>query len=157
LTKKAEVLSEADRSKEALEVYDSLLPKTEKGSDEWLTVQLHRGELLKKDKQPKEAAGIFDEMLTAESLVPVQKAMLLVYAAEAYHEAKLKEETSARAQKAQTLLKELGESEEFPPQFIEQLEGRLKDVTGEKKTEEKDEKAEPKTEEKSEKPEPKTE
>ncbi len=157
LTKKAEVLSEAERFEEALEAYNSLLPKTEKGTDEWLTVQLHRGELLKKDKKPKDAAAIFDEMLTAESLVPVQKAMLLVYAAEAYHEAKLTEETSARAQKAQTLLKELSESEEFPPQFIEQLKGRLKDVSGEKKTEEKSEKAESKTEEKSEKAEPKAE
>lgn len=140
--KKGQVLTEADRSKEALAVYDGLLKKSEKGSDEWLSIQLQRAELLKKEKQPKEAGAVFDEMLTAESLVPVQKAMLLVYAAEAYHEAKATEETSARVQKAQALVKELSKSEEFPPQFIEQLETRLKDVTGEKKTEEKSEKTE---------------
>jgi thioredoxin-related protein len=145
LTEKAEVLTQADRPKEALQVYNSVINKTEKGSNEWLTVQLNRGELLKKNKQPKEAAGVFDEMLTVESLVPVQKAMLLVYAAEAYHEAKDATETEARIQKADTILKELGKSEEIPPQFLEQLEGRLdavrKDGKAKEKTEEK-----PKTE-----------
>jgi hypothetical protein len=68
--------------------------------------------------------------------------MLLVYAAEAYHEAKATEETSARVKKAEELVKELSKSEEFPPRFIEQLETRLKDVSGENTTEEKPEKEE---------------
>lgn len=133
--RKGQVLANAERTKEALEVYDSVLKKVEKGGEEWLSLQLQRAELLKKENKPKEAGAIFDEMLTAESLIPVQKAMLLVYAAEAYHEAKATEETAARAQKAQVLVKELSKSEEFPPQFIEQLQTRLKDVSGEKKTE----------------------
>lgn len=140
--KKGELLSAANRAKEALAVYDSVLKKTEKGSDEWLSVQFQRAELLKAEKQPKEAGVIFDEMLTAESLEPAQKAMLLVYAAEAYHAANATEETSARVQKAQKIVKELSDSEEYRPQFIEELETRLKDVSGEKKTEEESDKAE---------------
>jgi thioredoxin-related protein len=146
LTEKAEVLSEAERPKEALEVYNTVLPKTEKGSNEWLTVQLNRGNLLKEDKQAKAAAGVFDEMLTVEGLVPVQKAMLLVYAAEAFHEAKDEKETAARVEKAAEILKELGKSEEIPPQFLDQLSGRLDAVRKEGKPEEKPAKTEAKQE-----------
>jgi thioredoxin-related protein len=142
---KAKVLTEADRSKEALEAFDVILKKAEKGSDEWLTVQLQRAELLQKDKQPKQAGVVYDEMLTAESLIPVQKAMLLVHAAEAYHEAKATEETADRAAKAREILKEVSKTEEYPPQLIEQMESRLDVATGKKKAEEK-----PKTSEESE-------
>jgi tetratricopeptide (TPR) repeat protein len=134
---RAELLKNDKKSKEALEVYSLVLSESDKGSDQWLNAQLNRAELLKTDKKPKEAGVVFDEMLTAESLEPVQKAMLLVYAAEAYHEAKATKETAARVKKAEELVKELSKSEEFPPRFIEQLETRLKDVSGEKTSEEK--------------------
>ncbi len=137
LAEKAEILKAANRPQEAMEIYSTLLKKTEKGSDEWMTVQLNRGNLLKKEKKGMESGGVFDEMLTVKSLVPVQKAMLLVYAAEAYHAGQDLEETAARIKKADVILKELDKSAEIPPQFLEQLGDRLNAVRKEGKPEKK--------------------
>ena len=57
LADKAEILAEADRPKEALDVYNSALKKTEKGTEEWLILQDSRGDLLTKSKQPRQAAA----------------------------------------------------------------------------------------------------
>ena len=131
LTDKADVLAGADRPKEALDVYNTALKKTEKGTNEWLIVQVSRGDLLTKSKQPKEAAVVYDEMLTLESLQPIQQMMLLVRSAEAHHAAGQPEETEAQSQKAKGILKNLAKAEQYPPQTLEEYQNRL-DALGKK-------------------------
>ncbi len=131
LTDKAEVLAGADRPKEALDAYNAALKKTKKGTDEWLIVQVSRGDLLAKSEQPKQAAGVFDEMLTLETLQPIQEAMLLVRSAEAHHAAGQTKETETLSQKANKILKDLAKAEKYPPQLLEELQGRV-DALGKK-------------------------
>ncbi len=125
LTDKAEVLAGADRPKDALDVYNTALKKTKKGTNEWLIVQVSRGDLLTKSKQPKQAAVVYDEMLTLETLQPIQQAMLLVRSAEAHHAAGQAKETETQSQKADKILKDLSKAEQYPPQLLEELQGRV--------------------------------
>ncbi|MCA9069748.1 MAG: thioredoxin family protein [Planctomycetaceae bacterium] len=138
LIKKAQDLLADKKDKEAEEVFATALKKTEKGTDEWLMVQVNRANMLKQADKSKEAAAIYDEMLTVEELVPVQKAMLLIYAAEAYKAANQDKEKSDRIAKADKVIAELKDKGEVPPQFVKQLTDRL-DAT--RKTKESEEKA----------------
>ena len=78
-------------------------------------------------------------MLTLETLVPIQQAMLLVRSAEAHHAAGQAKETETQSQKADKILKDLGKAEEVPPQLLEELQTRL-DALGKKDDQPKEEK-----------------
>lgn len=155
LIKRAEDLTVENKTQEANDVLATALKKTEKGTDEWLTVQISRANLLKKGEKPKEAAAIYDEMLTVKELVPVQKAMLLIYAAEAYKASEQDKAKLDRIAQADKMIKDLQNDGQIPPQFVKQLTDRLeaarKDQNAEEKTEEKASKAADKPKESAEK------
>ena len=128
LLRKGQELIGDEKTKEAEAIFETALKKTEKGEDEWLMVQVTRADLLKQAEQIKQAAAIYDEILTVKTLLPPQKAMVLIYAAEAHHEAKQDKETADRVAQADKLLAELGKDATIPPQLIDQLNQRLEAV-----------------------------
>lgn len=137
LIKKAQDLMADKKADEAQKVFETALKKAEKGSDEWLMVQVNRANMLKQADKSKEAAAIFDEMLTVKELVPVQKAMLLIYAAESYKAAEQNKEKADRIAQADKVIEELKDSGQVPPQFVKQLTDRLDAARKDKESEEK--------------------
>lgn len=137
LIKKAQDLLADKKTNEAKEVFQTALKKTKKGTDDWLMLQVNRANLLKQAGESMAAAGIYDEMLTVKELVPVQKAMLLIYAAEAYKAADHDKKKADRITRADEAIKELKDKGEVPPQFVKQLTDRLDEARKAKETEEK--------------------
>jgi len=126
--KKAGDLLGEKKIQEAKSVFETVLEKTEKGTNDWLMVQVTRADLLSQADRAEQAAAVYDEIMTLKSLNPAQKAMLLVYAAEAHDQAKQAEEKADRMAQADKLLTSLKNEGGFPPQLLEQLSARLENL-----------------------------
>ena len=125
MLRKAQDLIGDKKLKEAETVFAAALAKTKKGTDNWLMVQVAHADMIKQADQAKQAAEIYDEILTVKTLKSEQKAMVLIFAAEAHHEAKQEKETADRVSEADKLLAELSKGFDLPPQAIAQLKRRL--------------------------------